>query len=224
VGLATELFIGPADRAVLDRRGVSPVAVLADAVAGGGAVLAVCADVERRLAGLQARAGGFALAAQHAIERDPSLLSEFEQLVVLDPPSGSRIDRLLREGCGYTHWCWGSPELRFTQQMHELEYGLRASLVALYRGLRERQRVTGQELEHLLRGDRGHGRPARLAGRLIRVLAELELVSLDWDLPALAVAGSAHTALEHSPAYRAYTARYEDGTQFLSSPNLRPSD
>ena len=34
-----------------------------------------------------------------------------------------------------------------------------------------------------------HGWPARL----IRVLAELELVSLDRDLPALAIAGSAPT-------------------------------
>ena len=75
--------------------------------------------------------------------------------------------------------------------MHELEYGLRASLVALYRALRLRGRVTGEELERLLRGEGPHGRPARLAGRLIRVLAELELVSLDRDLPALAMAGDA---------------------------------
>ena len=83
---------------------------------------------------------------------------------------------------------WGEPELRFAEQMHELEYGLRTSLVALYRGLRLRERVAGEELERLLRGDGPHGRPARLAGRLIRVLAELELVSLDRDLPALAIA------------------------------------
>jgi hypothetical protein len=62
-----------------------------------------------------------------------------------------------------------------------------------------------------------------LAGRLIRVLVELELVSLDRDLPALAVVSDAQTQLERSPAYRAYTARYEDGRRFLSSPNPRPS-
>src|SRR5262249_47259963 len=100
--------------------------------------------------------------------------------------------------------------------------GLRASLVGLYRGLRHRGRVAGEELEHLLRGDGVHGRPARIAGRLVRVLAELELVSLDRDLPALAVAGEQRTALDCSPAYRAYTARYEDGRRYLSSRNLRP--
>ena len=55
---------------------------------------------------------------------------------------------------------------------------------------RLRERVAGEELERLLRGDGPHGRPARLAGRLVRVLAELELVSLDRDLPALAIAGA----------------------------------
>ena len=60
------------ERAILDRRGESPLAVLADATAAGGAVLAVCADVPRRLPGLAARTGGFALASYAALETDPS--------------------------------------------------------------------------------------------------------------------------------------------------------
>jgi hypothetical protein len=107
--------------------------------------------------------------------------------------------------------------------MHELEYGLRTSLVSLYRALRLRRRVVGGELERLLRGDGPHGRPARLAGRLIKVLAELELVSLDRALPALAIAGLEPTRLERSRAYRAYGQRYEDGRRFLSSANRRAS-
>jgi hypothetical protein len=107
--------------------------------------------------------------------------------------------------------------------MHELEYGLRASLVAFYRALRDRQRAAGEELERLLRGDGPHGRSVYLAGRLVRVLAELELVSLDRDLPALAIAGRAPTALERSPSYRVYAQRYEDGRRFLSNANQRPS-
>ncbi len=210
-------------RMVLDRRTASPLAVLADVVAAGDPVLAVCADVARRLEGLRARVGGFALACHHAVERDPSLIDPFVHVVVLDPPSGARGEGLLRAGTGLTHLCWSDAELRFAQQMHELEYGLRASLVALYRGLRPRGRVAGEELEHLLRGDGPHGRPARLAGRLVRVLAELELVSLDRDLQALSVAGTERTALERSPAFRAYAARYEDGRRYLSSGNLQRS-
>jgi single-stranded-DNA-specific exonuclease len=209
-------------RAVLDRRGQSPLAVLRDACTAGREVLAVCADAPRRLIGLSARAGGFALISYHALERDRRTGERFDQLVAVDPPTADGGWALLRIGRGYAHLAWGEPELRFAQQMHELEYGLRASLVALYRSLRLRRRVAGEELEQLLRGDGPHGRPARLAARLIRVLAELELVSLDRDLPALAIAGEAPTSLEHSPAYRAYTRRHEDGRRFLNSASHLP--
>jgi single-stranded-DNA-specific exonuclease len=100
--------------------------------------------------------------------------------------------------------------------MHELEYGLRASLVTLYRALRERGRVAGEELEQLLRGDGSHARSARLSGRLLRVFTELGLVSLDPDLPALVLASAQPTELERSTTYRAYTKLSEDGQRFLS--------
>jgi single-stranded-DNA-specific exonuclease len=219
---AAELPVVARTRTVLDHRGHSPLAVLWDAVAAGGRVVAVCADAPRRLAGLRARTGGFALLSYHALGLDPSIAEGYPQLVALDPPSSPAVGALLDAGHGFTHLAWGEPELRFAQQMHELEYGLRTSLVALYRSLRLRGRVTGEELEHLLRGDGPHGRPARLAARLIRVLAELELVSLDRDLPALAIVGSTPTALERSAAYRVYAQRYEDGRRFLSSANHLP--
>ncbi len=207
-----------ATRVVIDRRGESPLAVLGDAIAAGGPVLAVCADVPRRLEGLRTRTGGFTLGCHQMLEREPQLALAFRQLVVLDPPAGE----LLGAGEGYTHLAWGKPELHFAQQMHELEYGLRASLVALYRALRERKRATGEELERLLRGDGPHGRSARLAARLVRVLVELELVSLDRHLPALAIAAATPTALDSSPSYRVYAQRYEDGRRYLSSANPPP--
>ena len=212
----------PGSRTVLDRRGQGPLAALADAQATGS-VLGVCADVPRRAEGLRSRLGGFSLAAYHALEQSPDLAGSFDHVVALDPPSCSVHDQLLRAGSGFTHLAWGDAELRFAQQMHELEYSLRGSLVALYRSLRLRQRAAGEELECLLRGDRSPGRPARLAGRLIRVLAELELVFLDRNLPALALADGAPTLLERSPAYRVYAHRLQDGRRFLSSVNQRPS-
>jgi single-stranded-DNA-specific exonuclease len=223
-GAASYALAGAA-RTVSDRRGESPLAVVADAVAAGGPVLAVCADVERRIEGLSARAGGFSLVSYHALERESELPERFRHVVALDPPAGVKAAGLLRRGspANFTHFAWGEAELRFAQQMNELEYELRASLVSLYRGLRQRGRVAGEELEQLLRGDRQPGRPARLAGRLIRVLAELELVSLDRDLLALAIGGSAPTALERSAAYRVYEQRYEDGRRFLSSARVRTS-
>ncbi len=208
-------------RTVVDRRGDGPLATLTDTLAASEHVLAVCLDVPRRLDGLQRRVGGLSLVSFHALECDPVLGARFEHLVALDPPTCPAQEQLLVWGNGFTHLAWGDAELRFARQMHEFEYGLRTSLVALYRSLRASPRVAGEELERLLRGDRSPGRPARLAGRLIRVLAELELVSFDRDLPALALAGGAPTSLDRSPAYRAYTQRHEDGRRFLSSANLQ---
>ncbi len=212
-----------AQRTVLDRRCHSPLAVLVDAVATGEPVLAVCADVPRRLNGLRTRVGGFALASYGELERHPAQAGAYARLVVLDPPADRSAGALLRAGAGVTLPAWGPAELRFAEQMHELEYGLRGSLVAFYRSLRDRERAAGEELERLLRGDGSYARSARLAGRLIRVLAELELVSLDRELPALAIAGRAPTALERSPSFRVYAQRYEDGKRYLSSANHLPS-
>jgi single-stranded-DNA-specific exonuclease len=222
--LAAPVAADGAQRTIVDRRGHSPLATLVDAVAGGEPVLAICADVPRRLHGLSPRVGGFTLAAYAELERDPSAALAYEQLVALDPPASGTGAGALRSGAGVTQLAWGDPELRFAEQMHELEYGLRASLVAFYRALRARQRAAGEELERLLRGDGPHSRSAQLAGRLVRVLAELELVSLDRDLPALAIAGRAPTALDRSPSFRVYTQRYEDGKRFLSSANHRAGD
>ena len=208
---------------MLDRRGQSPLAVLTDAIATGMPVLALCADVPRRLPGLADRVGGFTLVSYGELGREPQFVDRFAQLVALDPPAAPEEQALLERGDGYAQLAWGPAELRFAEQMHELEYGLRASLVALYRSLRERQRATGEELERLLRGDGPHGRSVQLAGRLVRVLAELELVSLDRNLPTLAIAGTAPTALERSPSFRVYAKRYEDGKRFLSSANPPPS-
>jgi single-stranded-DNA-specific exonuclease len=215
---------GGTERTVLDRRGESPLAVLADARAAQGAVLAVCADVPRRLPGLSARTGGFALASYAALLDDPARLLAASSVVALDPPADSAAAAILRAGNGFTHLAWGEAELRFAEQIHELEYGLRASLAAFYRELRLRDRAAGEELEQVLRGEGPSARTARVAGRLIRILAELRLVSLDRDLPALSLASSESTQLERSASFRVYAQRYEDGRRFLSSARLPASD
>ena len=94
--------------------------------------------------------------------------------------------------------------------------------MAFYRSLRALGRVSGEELEHLLRGDGPHPRPARLAGRLLRVFTELELVSLDPELPALTLANAQPTELERSDAFRAYHEFYEEGQRFLRTAQASP--
>ena len=62
------------------------------------------------------------------------------------------------------------------------------------------------------------GREESHARYVDAVLAELDLVDLDREGPALeAVEAPERTALERSAAYRAYHRRLEDGLRFLSS-------
>ncbi len=90
----------------------------------------ICADTPRRLNGLTDRRGGFALIGHQSLADEPELVTAFEHVVVLDPPATAEQEAITKLGVGYTYLAWGEPELRFAQQMHELEYGLRASLVA----------------------------------------------------------------------------------------------
>jgi single-stranded-DNA-specific exonuclease len=213
--------VAAGSRAVVDCRGHSPLAVLVDAVASGEPVLAVCADVARRLPGLRERVGGFTLAAYAELEADPATLRAFSHVVALDPPACAAAERALRAGEGIAWLAWGEPELRFAEQMHELEYALRASLVDVFRALRGCGGAADAELERLLRGGGAHGRSARLAGRVVRVLSELELARLDRDPPALALLDHAPTDLHRSPAFRFYSQMYEEGTRYLNRANHR---
>ena len=57
---------------------------------------------------------------------------------------------------------------------------------------------------------------------LVRVLAELGLVILEREAPALTVVESPErTALERSAAFRAYQQTHEDGLTFLASSTQR---
>jgi single-stranded-DNA-specific exonuclease len=205
----------------IDARGRGLAGTLGSLVASGEPVLVVCADVPRRLAGLRGRLGGFALCSWEGLERDPALAAPFPHVAALDPPAHAHLDALLRTGDGWAHQAWGDPELRFAQQITEREYGLRAPLAALYRALRDRGGAEGEELEAVLRGESSRPRSPALAGRLLRVLVELRLVSLDRDRPALTVPAAERTALERSPAFRACEQRLEDAIRFLSEQTAR---
>ena len=210
---AHEIAAAPRDlRApVRDRRGSGIAGTIAALVHSGEPVLVVAADAALRVAHLQPILGGFDLCSHEALERDPALAAQDAHVVMLDPPAGP-----LRTHGRMTHLAWGQPELRFAEQIHEREYALRASLTATYRALRAAGEAAGEELELLLRGDEKTPRPAALAGRVLRVLAELQLVSLDLEAGALTVPPAERTALEQSAAFRAYQQRYEDGHRFLS--------
>jgi len=95
------------------------------------------------------------------------------------------------------------------------EYQLRGPLAACYRALRLGGSVSGGKLAEVLSGDAREPWSVGLAGRVLRVLSELELIAIERDSRLVRVISTASTSLEHSPAYRAYCERLEDGLRYL---------
>jgi single-stranded-DNA-specific exonuclease len=185
-------------------------------VATGEPVLVVTAHAPHRARALAGRVGGFAVTSWAAIADAPGLAAPFPHVVALDPPNGALLDR--PSGEGWTHLAWGRAELDFALRVHDWNFALRDPLAALYRSLRAAGDARAEACEAVLRGAGPAPRSAALAGRLVRVLAELALVAFERAGPALRVAaGSGRTALERSGAYVAYQRRLEDGRTFLTS-------
>ena len=205
-----------AARIVRDLRGTGIAGLLQDLVASGEAVLAVTAHAPHRARAMQPRVGGFALTSWAALEDDPALAAPFAHVVAIDPPCRPGLGHV--SGEGWTHLAWGEPELGFAQRIHEWNFALRDPLVALYRALRAAGAAGGEACEAMLRGEGRQPWSAALAGRLVRVLTELDLAVLARAGPALRAAERpARTALERSPAFRAYQRRLEDGLRYLTS-------
>ena len=207
-------------RITRDARETGIAGLLGDLVASGEPVLAVAAHAPHRANVLSDRVGGFALTSWAALEDDPGLAAPFTHVVAVDPPTRPLLDH--PEGEGWTHLAWGTPELDFAARIHEWDFNLRDPLTVLYRALRAARLVRGEAGEALLRGDGPQPRSGALAGRLVRVLAELGLVSVEQQEPAFgAIEHPQRTALEQSAAFVAYQQRFEDGQQYLSSSNPR---
>jgi single-stranded-DNA-specific exonuclease len=207
-----------AERTTRDLRGTGIAGLLGDLVACGEPVLAVAAHAPHRARGLANRVGGFALTSWAALADDPELARPFTHVVAVDPPTR----RVHPSGEGWTHLAWGRSELDFALRIHEWDYALRDPLTALYRALRAHGGASGEACERVLRGEGPQPRSAALAGRLVRVLTELELARIDRTGPGLHVAEHPQrTALERSAAFMAYQRRLEDGRRFLNSANMR---
>jgi single-stranded-DNA-specific exonuclease len=126
---------------------------------------------------------------------------------VLDPAAAAAAALAGARGA-MVHLAWGEAETRFALAVLERTCALRAPAGALYRALRD-----GAPLREALAGV---GPPA-VAGRALRVLAELDLVVVDPCGPAVAVPPARRTDLERSPAFRAATARLETGRALLGA-------
>lgn len=196
----------------------SPAAVVAElSSCGVGDVLAVVADRERRAA---LAGDSVVLADAFALESEPELATTFEHVVLVDPPAFVHVEgfaaRATPEG-GYVHLAWGDAEHRFALAMLDEQLARRATLIALFRDLREAGQVSGQELLAVLRGGGTHPRSPETAARCLRVLLELGLAqgSTAAGAGGVGVVSSEKTDLERSAAYVAYGVRHQEGLQYL---------
>jgi hypothetical protein len=193
--------------------------VIGELASSGEEVLAVVADTWRR-----SHFGnlGAALADAEALEADPDLACRFEHVVVVDPPCFAHLDRLAarpHEGSGYLHLVWGEGEWRISHAALSSRYAQRRELIAVFKDLREAGELNGEQLRETLRGGDGQPRNPHTAARCLRVLSELGLLEGDENLAAgvTGVVSSQRTDLERSAAFRAYSARYQEGHKYLES-------
>jgi len=205
----------PARRTV--RGSNSPAATVFELLSSGAGVLALVADPTRRAA--LAREG-LTLAGYDDLERDPDLTRGFAHVVLFDPPSSARQERLAcrpTEEGGFLHPAWGEAERRFSLTVLESSHAQRQELTAMFRDLREAGDCGGEDLRRALEGSGRHARPPEAAARCFRVFSELGLArgAPEAGAGTVGVVSSERTELERSAAFRAYSARYEEGKRYL---------
>ncbi len=213
---AWRVAAGPKAR---DRRGSGIAGVLGALCASDGRVLVVACDAGVRAPQLAAVADGVALVGWPALERDLQLAAGFDHVVVLDPPADPALLAALTAACPDTlaHLAWGVDELGFTQHVHVVLHTLREPLAQVYRALR-----SGVDPVTALRGDGTRPRHPLLAGRLLRVLHEAGLATVDPVTLHVALnAVDGRVDLQRSATHRLCTDRLAQGDRWLSTARPR---
>jgi single-stranded-DNA-specific exonuclease len=207
---------GPRGR---DRRGSGIAGVIGALSASADTVLVVACDTGARAPQLAAVADDISLVAWPVLERDPRLAAAFDHLVVLDPPADPALLAGVTSACPDTvaHLAWGADELGFTQHVHVVLHTLRDPLAQVYRALR-----SGVDPATALRGDGPRPRHPLLAGRLLRVLHEAGLATVDpATLHVVLNAVDGRVDLQRSATHRVCTHRLEQGDRWLRTARPR---
>jgi single-stranded-DNA-specific exonuclease len=224
--------------ALVDRRGEGLAGVVGDLLTSGERTALVVTDVARRRVALEAVVAGMAadplaVVGWEELGAEPGLVAGFDHVVAVDPPPLAEGVELLRRSPApagdvaagerrpaTVHLSWGEPERDFTLASWRDRLELRPALVELWRALDAAGELSGTDLEIALRGTGSQPRDCRHAGRLVRVLCELDLASWEQsaDGPRLLRGSAARTDLANSHANRAYAARLAAAERHLAAP------
>lgn len=201
----------------------APAAVAHELASCGQSVLAVTADAEMR-AGMGGE--GLRLTDYAELERSPELAASFAHVVLVDPPPSAELEEMLSgsaEPGGYLHRVWGEAEWRFAYASLSRQLVQRATLAAIYRGIREGGPGSGEALRAALIGDPRRPHSPETAARAIRVLTELDLLEGEPDRGRgeVRVVSSEGTDLMRSAAFRAFSARFEEAQRYLEGQRQR---
>ena len=155
-----------------------------------------------------------------ALAAAPRLAERFAHVFALDPPASAAAHALLEHsGPGFLHLGWGPAEVEFTRAVVEHQHRLRPHLTEIYRALGSLDPPGCPIPRAALEGDGRHPRAAALAGRCMRVLAELDLARFQGSSGTVSctITKGKRVELERSETFRACSAAGEEGLRYLSS-------
>jgi single-stranded-DNA-specific exonuclease len=158
-----------------------------------------------------------------ALAADPALPARFAHVFELDPPPHRETSEALRRSAGdgnaFLHLGFGAAEVEFAHRVLDHEHALRPHLEAIYRALAALPGGAGEVSRELLEGGGRHPRPAAVAGRCLRVLADLSLASFERAGGTLScrITNGGRAALEGSETFRACAEAAAEGHRFLET-------
>jgi single-stranded-DNA-specific exonuclease len=196
----------------------SGISTLTRLCSGGQSVLAIVADVPRRLPGLQRVVGGFTLCDWSTFERSPELAERFEDVVLLDPPARPSLLELARSaGEGWLHRAWGGAEVRFALKVHENDTDIERQLRPFFKDLRAAAELgTADERLAAIQGPGRHPRSSVAVGWMLAVLREIGVAEVNQDGIEITL-GDVRGELDTSVSWRRVNSRLEEGRSFLLS-------
>ena len=155
------------------------------------------------------------------VPSNPGLLACHDHLVFIDPPPGkaSFVSMIEKAPDAWVHLFYCADEVQFTGKVLEHEYDLRAPMTKIYKHLKAGKTWPLDETtERLLLAGGKYLRQPMLVARCLRVLEELDLISIEKNSgkPMVNLLESGKTSLERSSTYNQVQAFYEGCLKFLS--------